>query len=83
MANIESGYTQQTWVSGATPLSADNLNNIDTGLTWFQSDGFFRNGTNLNANKTIASDGYNYAIFGNITVDNAVTLNVQGNLRIL
>jgi len=45
LANIESNYTQQTWVAGATPLSEAALNNIDAGIDDIKKYGFFRNGT--------------------------------------
>lgn len=75
-------YTQQTWVSGVTALSASALNNIDAGLTGVQDGGFFKNGTNVSSDTTLDS-GYNYLCVGDITVDSTITLNVQGKLRIL
>ena len=75
-------YTQTTYVSGVTALSASTMNNIDAGLQGVQSSGFFKNGTNVSSNTTLAS-GFNYMVVAPITVDNTIELDIQGTLRIL
>ena len=82
MANIESNYTQQTWVAGATPLSEAALNNIDSGIEGVQKQGVIKNGTNIAEDKTLDT-GYNYVLVAPITVDSGSTLTVNGRLRIL
>ena len=82
MANVGEYYTQTTWVAGATPLSEDNLNNIDSGIEGVQYKGVFKNGTNIAEDKTLAS-GENYMLVAPITIDSGSTLTVNGRLRIL
>lgn len=75
-------YTQTTYVSGVTALSASTMNNIDAGLQGVQSSGFFKNGTNVSSNTTLESD-YNHMVVGTITVDNTIELDIQGLLKVL
>jgi hypothetical protein len=75
-------YTQTTYVSGVTALSADTMNNIDAGLTGLQSGGFFKHGTNVSSNTTLES-GYNFLVVAPITVDDTIELDIQGNLKVL
>ena len=83
MANIESNYTQQTWVAGATPLSEAALNNIDAGLEDVKKYGFFKNGTTINSNITLPNDGYNYSVVGEVDIADTYTLVVEGKCKIL
>ena len=82
MANVGEYYTPTTFTAGVTPLSQDNMNNIDAGINGIQTKGVLQNGTNIGENKTLAS-GHNYMLVAPITVDSGSTLTVNGRLKIL
>ena len=82
MANVGEYYTPTTFLAGVTPLSEDNMNNINAGLNGIQTKGVLQNGTNIGENKTLAS-GQNYLLVAPITIDSGNTLTVNGRLKIL
>ena len=82
MANVGEYYTNTPFVNGVTPLSQDNMNNINNGINGVQSAGVLQNGTNIGENKTLAS-GHNYMLVAPITIDSGSTFTVNGRLKIL
>ena len=82
MANVGEYYTPTTLTDGVTPLSEDNMNNINAGINGIQTKGVLQNGTNIGENKTLAS-GQNYLLVAPITIDSGNTLTVNGRLKIL
>lgn len=82
MANVGEYYTDTPFTAGVTPLSQDNMNNINDGINGIQTAGVLQNGTNIGENKTLAS-GHNYMLVAPITVDSGSTLTVNGRLKIL
>ena len=82
MANVGEYYTDTPFVNGVTPLSQDNMNNINDGINGIQTAGVLQNGTNIGENKTLAS-GKNYMLVAPITVDSGSTLVVNGRLKLI
>lgn len=82
MANVGEYYTETSFTAGVTPLSQDNMNNINNGINGIQTKGVLQNGTNIGENKTLAS-GYNYILVAPITVDSGSTLTVNGLLKLI
>tara|TARA_R100000231_G_scaffold138962_2_gene118676 strand:- start:1122 stop:1370 length:249 start_codon:yes stop_codon:yes gene_type:complete len=82
LANVGEYYTPTTFLAGVTPLSEDNMNNINAGINGIQTKGVLQNGTNIGENKTLAS-GQNYLLVAPITIDSGNTLTVNGRLKIL
>lgn len=82
MANVGEYYTDTPFTAGVTPLSEANMNNINDGINGIQTDGVFKNGTNIASDRTLAS-GENYMLVAPITVDSGNTLTVNGRLKIL
>jgi len=82
LANVGEYYTETSFTAGVTPLSQDNMNNINNGINGIQTKGVLQNGTNIGENKTLAS-GYNYILVAPITVDSGSTLTVNGLLKLL
>ena len=82
MANVGEYYTSTTFTAGVTPLSEDNMNNINAGINGIQTKGVLQNGTNIGENKTLAS-GYNYILISPITIDSTKTLTVNGRLKLI
>lgn len=82
MANVGEYYTDTPFVNGVTPLSEDNMNNINDGINGIQTKGVLQNGTNIGENKTLPS-GYNYVLVAPITIDSGSTLTVNGRLKLL
>jgi len=82
LANVGEYYTETSFTAGVTPLSQDNMNNINNGINGIQTKGVLQNGTNIGENKTLAS-GYNYILVAPITVDSGSTLTVNGLLKLI
>jgi hypothetical protein len=82
LANVGEYYTDTPFTAGVTPLSQDNMNNINNGINGIQTKGVLQNGTNIGENKTLAS-GYNYILVAPITIDSGSTLTVNGLLKLI
>lgn len=49
-------YEKTTWVSGETPLSADNMNNIEDGIEELKSKYIYKSATNSSADGSSVTD---------------------------